>query len=85
VTYIIRVLGLEKCQDVVIGSESMRGVSGGQAKRVNAGMELITQPSVLFLDEPTSGECFQLGVFLVGFIVAPSSSSGCAKLGLLFL
>jgi ABC-type multidrug transport system ATPase subunit len=52
---VIRQLGLEKCADVVIGTPLRRGVSGGQAKRVNAGMELITNPSILFLDEPTSG------------------------------
>eukprot|EP01134_Creolimax_fragrantissima_P004255 CFRG4255T1 len=52
---VIDMLGLNSCEDVIIGDESNRGVSGGQAKRVNAGMELITNPSILFLDEPTSG------------------------------
>ena len=33
----------------------MRGISGGERKRTNIGMELITSPSVLFLDEPTTG------------------------------
>jgi len=32
-----------------------RGISGGQAKRVNVALSLITQPRVVFLDEPTSG------------------------------
>jgi len=32
-----------------------RGISGGQAKRVNIGIALVTNPRVLFLDEPTSG------------------------------
>lgn len=48
-------LGLEDCQKTPIGSVEHRGVSGGQRKRVSIGMEMITDPSVLFLDEPTSG------------------------------
>jgi ABC-type multidrug transport system ATPase subunit/ABC-type multidrug transport system permease subunit len=48
-------LGLEGCEDVLIGSPEKKGISGGQRKRVNIAMELLTDPSVLFLDEPTSG------------------------------
>ena len=32
-----------------------RGVSGGERKRTNMGMELIVSPAILFLDEPTTG------------------------------
>ena len=38
-----------------IGTDMARGISGGQAKRVNIGIALVTNPRVLFLDEPTSG------------------------------
>ena len=38
---------------VQIGTEFIRGVSGGERKRTNIGMELIIEPQVLFLDEPT--------------------------------
>jgi ATP-binding cassette subfamily G (WHITE) protein 1 len=47
---------LEKCADTMIGSPTEKGgVSGGERKRTAIGMELITNPSVLFLDEPTTG------------------------------
>ena len=48
-------LRLRSCANVIVGSALSRGVSGGQAKRVNIGISLVTQPRVLFLDEPTSG------------------------------
>lgn len=32
-----------------------KGVSGGERKRTSIGMELITDPSLIFLDEPTTG------------------------------
>ncbi len=38
-----------------VGNEMIRGVSGGERKRTSIGMELITSPDVLFLDEPTTG------------------------------
>lgn len=38
-----------------IGTEFFRGISGGERKRTNIGMELIIEPQVLFLDEPTTG------------------------------
>jgi ABC-type multidrug transport system ATPase subunit len=43
------------CRHVKIGNPLEKGISGGQAKRVNIGISLITSPRVLFLDEPTSG------------------------------
>ena len=52
---IIRVLGLGKVANNHIGEPSKRGLSGGERKRVCIGMELVTDPTVIFLDEPTSG------------------------------
>lgn len=52
---IVEMLGLERVQHTVVGSASQKGISGGQKKRVNIGMELVSKPNVLFLDEPTSG------------------------------
>ncbi|ESW35003.1 hypothetical protein PHAVU_001G198400 [Phaseolus vulgaris] len=52
---VIEELGLERCQDTMIGGSYVRGVSGGERKRVCIGSEIIINPSLLFLDEPTSG------------------------------
>ena len=49
VELVIEELGLQTCKDTMIGNENVRGISGGQAKRVNIGVELITRPRVLFL------------------------------------
>eukprot|EP01036_Dinobryon_divergens_P038647 gene38647-50757_t len=48
-------LALEDCADTMIGGALIKGISGGQRKRTSVGIEVITQPSLLFLDEPTSG------------------------------
>eukprot|EP00835_Amoeboradix_gromovi_P003549 NODE_239_length_13273_cov_0.404964.p2 type:complete len:808 gc:universal NODE_239_length_13273_cov_0.404964:12719-10296(-) len=52
---IIDFLGLGNVINSVIGDVENRGISGGQRKRVNIGMEVVTDPSILFLDEPSSG------------------------------
>ncbi|KAF0696989.1 hypothetical protein As57867_012256, partial [Aphanomyces stellatus] len=55
VTRVLAELHLTHVADSRIGNASLRGVSGGERRRVSIGMELVTQPQMLFLDEPTSG------------------------------
>uniref|UniRef100_A0A8C1XF50 ATP-binding cassette, sub-family G (WHITE), member 2a n=1 Tax=Cyprinus carpio TaxID=7962 RepID=A0A8C1XF50_CYPCA len=52
---LIQELGLSKVADSRVGTQLIRGISGGERKRTNIGMELIIDPPVLFLDEPTTG------------------------------
>ena len=51
VNTVIKLLGLNRVRHSIIGNEEQRGVSGGERKRVNIGMELVAKPLVLFLDE----------------------------------
>ena len=46
---------MSRCADTKIGNEFIRGISGGERKRCSIGVELLTNPSLLFLDEPTTG------------------------------
>ncbi|XP_047307029.1 ABC transporter G family member 25-like [Impatiens glandulifera] len=48
-------LGLSKCENTIIGNAFVRGISGGERKRVSIGQEMIVNPGLLLLDEPTSG------------------------------
>ncbi|KAJ2054784.1 hypothetical protein GGI08_004416, partial [Coemansia sp. S2] len=52
---VLRQLRLSHIKDTKIGGHGLRGVSGGERKRVSIGMELVTDPSILVLDEPSSG------------------------------
>ncbi|MCO5549074.1 hypothetical protein L7F22_002540 [Adiantum nelumboides] len=52
---VISLLGLESCKDTIIGEPFLHGISGGERKRVSVGCEILTNPSLLFLDEPPSG------------------------------
>lgn len=48
-------LGLLDRKDLKVGSPLKKTISGGQRKRLNIALELIREPSLLFVDEPTSG------------------------------
>ncbi len=48
-------LGLFESKDLTVGDPLNKYISGGQRKRLNIALELIRQPEILFVDEPTSG------------------------------
>ncbi|KAF6174587.1 hypothetical protein GIB67_006239, partial [Kingdonia uniflora] len=49
------ILGLEICADTMVGDEMVRGISGGQRKRVTTGEMLVGPAKVLFMDEISTG------------------------------
>ncbi|RDW68071.1 ABC transporter-like protein [Coleophoma cylindrospora] len=48
-------MGLKDCADNLIGSELIKGISGGEKRRVTIAVQVLTEPKILLLDEPTSG------------------------------
>jgi len=48
-------LGLLERKNLKVGTPFNKMISGGQRKRLNIALELIREPSILFVDEPTSG------------------------------
>lgn len=85
---VMQLLQLEDVRDTQLGSETHRGCSGGERKRVSIGMGLLNHTNVLFLDEPTTGldsksadiiisvcaKLAELGRTVVATIHQPSSS-----------
>ncbi|GAA0165574.1 ATP-binding cassette [Lithospermum erythrorhizon] len=53
--YVLKILGLEVCADTMVGDEMVRGISGGQKKRVTTGELLVGPATALFMDEISTG------------------------------
>jgi len=61
-------LGLSNHKHTIVGDIFLRGLSGGQKRRLSVALEALTSPSSLFLDEPTSGLDSQSALQLVKFL-----------------
>jgi ABC-type multidrug transport system ATPase subunit len=55
VNKILDMLGLAEHAGTIVGNDYIRGVSGGQLKRLSIGVEIVNLPDLIFLDEPTTG------------------------------
>nr|DAD28487.1 TPA_asm: hypothetical protein HUJ06_029955 [Nelumbo nucifera] len=53
--YILKVLGLDICAETLVGNDMLRGVSGGQRKRVTTGEMIVGPRKTLFMDEISTG------------------------------
>ncbi|KAL4182513.1 hypothetical protein AMTRI_Chr11g150490 [Amborella trichopoda] len=53
--YVLKILGLDICADILVGNQMMRGISGGQKKRVTTGEMLVGPAKALFMDEISTG------------------------------
>lgn len=51
----LRLLKLNDVQNVKVGDEDTKGISGGQRRRLSVGIDLLRDPQIIFLDEPISG------------------------------
>ncbi|KAG2508213.1 hypothetical protein JM16_008885, partial [Phytophthora kernoviae] len=51
----LQILGLENCADTVVGDALLRGVSGGERKRVTVGEVLVGGQSLFLCDEISTG------------------------------
>lgn len=53
--YVLKILGLDICADIMIGDAMIRGISGGQKKRVTTGEMLVGPAKAFFMDEISTG------------------------------
>lgn len=75
----IREMGLQEAMNTRIGGWGVKGISGGQKRRVNICIEILTRPKLLFLDEPTSGLDSAASYYVMSRIARLGQRDGMGK------
>ncbi|CAM6086642.1 unnamed protein product [Calypogeia fissa] len=53
--YIMKIMGLDICADTIVGDQMVRGISGGQRKRLTTAEMIVGPAKVLFMDDISTG------------------------------
>lgn len=70
-------LGLSHVRGTRVGDDcSIRGVSGGERRRVSIGVDVVHDPRVLILDEPTSGLDSSSALQIIGMLKEMAETKG---------
>ncbi|WVQ77432.1 hypothetical protein IAR50_007118 [Cryptococcus sp. DSM 104548] len=79
---VLRMLGLKDCADLPVGGALLKGISGGEKRRLSLAVQMINDPAVLVVDEPTSGldASIALGVMQVLRDIAASGRTVIATI-----
>lgn len=72
---VIQEMRLTSCVDTYIGNKALKGLSGGELRRVGIGVELLTNPALIFLDEPTTGLDSSTALSIVSTIIQLAHSN----------
>ena len=65
---LLKQLGLVEQADTIVGDIFLKGLSGGQKRRLSVALEALTEPQNFFLDEPTSGLDSESALQLMEFL-----------------
>lgn len=73
---LLQELGLDHVAGARVGDDRVRGISGGEKRRVSIGVEVIHDPKVLILDEPTSGLDSISALQIIGMLKSMAETRG---------
>jgi len=77
IDHVMKIMGIEHCQNIIVGNTRVKGISGGERKRLCIAIELLTKPHLLFLDEPTSGLDSTTALAVMGILKQLATSGEC--------